>query len=104
MLVAWALILATMPRWEVHAHAAGEHDHAFAELHAAHHAEAEASAQGDELPVAPHAHQVVSVTAALPSVEPLPFAQLPPESWPGPRRGRPPAPSPRVPPQRPPIA
>jgi hypothetical protein len=115
VLVALALVLATMPRWERHSHATGDHDHAFVELHAAHHAEAEAAGSDSAAaadPVSqspgsidtPHAHQVASSAVALPIVAPLKLASLPPESWPGPQRGRSLDALPSGPPHRPPIA
>jgi hypothetical protein len=107
VLVVLALVTATMPRWETHSHAAGDHEHALAELHAADHAD-----HAEEAPVdtgtpafaSTHDHPVAAFAVALPVVKPLELAILPPEVWSAIHRGRTVDSPPGAPPHRPPIA
>lgn len=110
VLVAIALILATMPRSETHSHVVEDHAHVRAELHAAHHAEevrtpSDAPAPSDAQEwTTPHTHQIAAFAVALLMIEPLDVVALPPESWAAIHRGRTVDCSPGAPPHRPPIA
>ena len=102
-LMAVVLVLATLPRLEVHAHAT-PHDHDVHSLAHDHHGDSDDSPTSADVPSDMHVHQAACVTVALPDLEPLRFAHRPPESWPGPMGRNPPAASSAVPPYRPPIA
>lgn len=104
VVVALALVMATVPRWETHAHDVGHHDDAHAPLLLAHHNTDEVSTPDADPSSPPHAHPIASFAVALPAVALLDLASPPPQSWASPQRGRTAASPPSVPPHRPPIA
>lgn len=102
LLLAVALVAAGLPRWELHAHTAAEHGHTHGGVLAEH--DEPVPASGDApASVVPHIHDVASVSATLPSVEPLRITAVQPDSWLPPFHSAPAATSAGPPPHRPPI-
>lgn len=98
-MLAGALLLAGVPRWEVHSHAMPHHDVWHASDHH-HDAGAPDSGPGD---VVLHAHISSTVSAALPAATLAALVVLSPDRWQRPPVPPPPRSAALRPPHRPPI-
>jgi hypothetical protein len=98
-LLAGALVLAGVPRWEVHSHALHHHDAAHASDHH-HDADTPDPGPGD---VVIHSHLAPTLSAALPTSTLAPLLALTPDRWSSAPALPPPRSAALRPPHRPPI-
>ena len=101
VLLALAVVMAGLPRWELHAHGAAEYGHTHGDVHAAH--DEPAPPASDQDAAVPHVHEA-AVTAAAPlAIDALRVAAAPTVRIAIPRNTGQVASAVWPPPQRPPI-
>lgn len=100
-LLAVAVVIAGLPRWELHAHGAAEHGHTHGDVHAAH--DEPVPLVSDQDAAVPHIHEAAVTVAAPLAIDALRVAAAPTLRVAIPRNTGQVASAVWPPPQRPPI-